>query len=179
MGLHETAFIPIIYAQGSDEQAKYWGPLAEKHQIIGCYAQTELGHGSNLSQLETTATLDRDTDQWIIHSTTFTASKWWIGGLGAICTHALIQARLIIDGKDYGAHGFIVPIRSLKDHRPFPGVKVGDIGPKSYGGFAKIDNGCKFTALFLRSYGTAYPSFITNKVLTVPHSFLTNNSCEV
>ncbi|KAG0290606.1 hypothetical protein BGZ96_005947 [Linnemannia gamsii] len=141
IGLHETAFIPIIYAQGSDEQAKYWGPLADKHQIIGCYAQTELGHGSNLSELETTATLNRDTDQWVIHSTTFTASKWWIGGLGVICTHALIQARLIIDGKDYGAHGFIVPIRSLKDHRPFPGVKVGDIGPKSYGGFAKIDNG--------------------------------------
>jgi acyl-CoA oxidase len=46
VSLHETAFIPIIYAQGTDEQAKYWGPLAEKHQIIGCYAQTELGHGS-------------------------------------------------------------------------------------------------------------------------------------
>ncbi|KAG0046377.1 acyl-coenzyme A oxidase [Gryganskiella cystojenkinii] len=139
--LHETAFIPIIHAQGTEEQASYWGPLAEKHQIIGCYAQTELGHGSNLSQLETIATLDRDMDQWIIHSTTFTASKWWIGGLGAIATHALIQARLIIDGKDYGAHGFIVPIRSLEDHRPFPGVTVGDIGPKSYGGFSKIDNG--------------------------------------
>lgn len=96
-----------------------------------------------MSQLETTATLNKDTDEWIIHSTTFTASKWWIGGLGAVCTHALIQARLIIDGKDYGAHGFIVPIRSLKDHRPFPGVKVGDIGPKAYGGFSKIDNGCK------------------------------------
>ncbi|KAG0352415.1 acyl-coenzyme A oxidase [Gamsiella multidivaricata] len=141
IGLHETAFVPIIYAQGTDEQAKYWGPLAEKHQIIGCYAQTELGHGSNLSQLETTATLNKDADQWIIHSTSFTASKWWIGGLGAIATHALIQARLIIDGKDYGAHGFIVPLRSLKDHRPFPGVKVGDIGPKAYGGFSKIDNG--------------------------------------
>ncbi|KAF9362238.1 acyl-coenzyme A oxidase [Mortierella sp. NVP85] len=141
VSLHESAFIPIIYAQGTDEQAKYWGPLAEKHQIIGCYAQTELGHGSNLSQLETTATLNKNTDEWIIHSTTFTASKWWIGGLGAVATHALIQARLIIDGKDYGAHGFIVPIRSLKDHRPFPGVKVGDIGPKAYGGFSKIDNG--------------------------------------
>ncbi|KAI1317861.1 acyl-coenzyme A oxidase [Mortierella claussenii] len=141
ISLHETAFIPIIYAQGTDEQAKYWGPLAEKHQIIGCYAQTEIGHGSNLSQLETTATLNRDTDEWIIHSTSFTATKWWIGGLGVACTHALIQARLIIDDKDYGAHGFIVPIRSLKDHRPFSGVKVGDIGPKAYGGFSKIDNG--------------------------------------
>ncbi|KAF9583301.1 hypothetical protein BGW38_009793 [Lunasporangiospora selenospora] len=139
--LHETAFIPIIYAQGSDEQAKFWGPLCEKHQIIGCYAQTELGHGSNLSELETTATLDRDMDQWVLHSESFSASKWWIGGLGAVATHALIQARLIIDGKDHGAHGFIVPIRSLKDHRPFTGVTVGDIGPKAYGGFSKIDNG--------------------------------------
>ncbi|KAF9427610.1 acyl-coenzyme A oxidase [Entomortierella beljakovae] len=141
ISLHETAFLPIIYAQGTDEQAKYWAPLSENHQIIGCYAQTELGHGSNLSQLETTATLDRDRDQWIIHSTSFTASKWWIGGLGCIATHALIQARIIIDGKDYGAHGFIVPLRSLEDHRPFPGVKAGDIGPKAYGGFSKIDNG--------------------------------------
>ncbi|KAF9897176.1 hypothetical protein BX616_006058, partial [Lobosporangium transversale] len=95
----------------------------------------------NLSGLETTATFNKDTDEWIIHSTTFTASKWWIGGLGVIATHAFIQARLIIDGKDYGPHGFIVPIRSLKDHRPFPGVKAGDIGPKAYGGFSKIDNG--------------------------------------
>ncbi|KAG0265945.1 hypothetical protein DFQ27_000253 [Actinomortierella ambigua] len=139
--LHESAFIPIIYAQGTDEQAAYWGPLAEKHQILGCYAQTELGHGSNLSNLETTATFDRATDEWVIHSTTFEASKWWIGGLGTAATHALIQAHLIIDGKNYGAHGFIVPLRSLKDHKPFPGVKVGDIGPKAYGGFAKIDNG--------------------------------------
>jgi hypothetical protein len=105
----------------------------------------------NLSQLETTATLNKNTDEWIIHSTTFTASKWWIGGLGAVATHALIQARIIIDGKDYGAHGFIVPIRSLKDHRPFPGVKVGDIGPKAYGGFSKIDNGCKWS-----SHGLGY-----------------------
>lgn len=177
--MHETAFIPIIYAQGSDEQAKYWGPLADKHQIIGCYAQTELGHGSNLSELETTATLNRDTDQWVIHSTTFTASKWWIGGLGVICTHALIQARLIIDGKDYGAHGFIVPIRSLKDHRPFPGVKVGDIGPKSYGGFAKIDNGCKVLCPFISLVCVFLRSFMTNRILTVRYVFLTNDSCEV
>jgi hypothetical protein len=32
------------------------------------YAQTELGHGSNLAGLETTATLDKSTDEWVIHS---------------------------------------------------------------------------------------------------------------
>lgn len=73
--------------------------------------------------------------------------------MGVIATHALIQARLIIDNKDYGAHGFIVPIRSLEDHKPLPGVHVGDIGPKAYGGFAKIDNGCKLVFL-LRTWSS-------------------------
>lgn len=137
------AFIPVINSQGTDEQIEKWIPPAEKFQIIGCYAQTELGHGSNLSQLETTATFIRDTDEWEINSTSFTAAKWWIGGLGAICTHAVVQARLFIDCKDYGAHVFVVPIRSLEDHKSFPGIEVGDIGPKAYGGFNKMENGCK------------------------------------
>ncbi|KAG0037234.1 acyl-coenzyme A oxidase [Podila clonocystis] len=139
--LHNGAFIPVINSQGTEEQIEKWIPLAEKFQILGCYAQTELGHGSNLSQLETTATFVKETDEWEINSTSFTASKWWIGGLGALSTHAVVQARLFIDGKDYGAHVFVIPLRSLEDHRPFPGVEIGDIGPKAYNGFNKMDNG--------------------------------------
>ncbi|KAF9583785.1 acyl-coenzyme A oxidase [Lunasporangiospora selenospora] len=139
--LHNGAFIPVVNSQGSDEQIEKWIPLAEKYQIIGCYAQTELGHGSNLSRLETTATFIRDTDEWEINSTSFTAAKWWIGGLGAMCTHAVVQARLFIDGQDYGAHVFVVPLRSLEDHKTFPGIEIGDIGPKAYNGFNKMDNG--------------------------------------
>ncbi|KAF9306531.1 acyl-coenzyme A oxidase [Mortierella antarctica] len=139
--LHNGAFIPVINSQGTEEQIEKWIPLAEKFQILGCYAQTELGHGSNLSQLETTATFVKETDEWEINSTSFTASKWWIGGLGALSTHAVVQARLFIDGKDYGAHVFVIPLRSLEDHKPFPGVEIGDIGPKAYNGFNKMDNG--------------------------------------
>ncbi|KAF9180972.1 acyl-coenzyme A oxidase [Haplosporangium sp. Z 767] len=139
--LHNGAFIPVINSQGTDEQIEKWIPLAENYQIIGCYAQTELGHGSNLSRLETTATFVKETDEWEINSTSFTAAKWWIGGLGAMCTHAVVQAKLIIDGTDHGAHVFVVPIRSLDDHKPFPGIQVGDIGPKAYGGFNKMENG--------------------------------------
>ncbi|KAF9432516.1 acyl-coenzyme A oxidase [Entomortierella beljakovae] len=139
--LHNGAFIPVINSQGTDEQIEKWIEPAQKFQIIGCYAQTELGHGSNLSRLETTATFIKETDEWEINSTSFTASKWWIGGLGVLCTHAVVQARLFIDGHDHGAHVFVVPIRSLEDHKPFPGVEVGDIGPKAYNGFNKMDNG--------------------------------------
>nr|CAD1820666.1 unnamed protein product [Ananas comosus var. bracteatus] len=72
-------FVPAIKGQGTDEQQQKWIPLVYKLQIIGCYAQTELGHGSNVQGLETTATFDPKTDEFVIHSPTLTSSK--VGGL--------------------------------------------------------------------------------------------------
>ncbi|KAG5541598.1 hypothetical protein RHGRI_021433 [Rhododendron griersonianum] len=74
--LHWGMFIPAIKGQGTEEQQQKWLPLAYKMQIIGCYAQTELGHGSNVQGLETTATFDSQTDEFIIHSPTLTSSKY-------------------------------------------------------------------------------------------------------
>ncbi|XAR70483.1 Acyl-CoA oxidase [Bertholletia excelsa] len=140
--LHWGMFIPAIKGQGTEEQQQKWLPLAYKMQIIGCYAQTELGHGSNVQGLETTATFDPQTDEFIIHSPTLTSSKWWPGGLGKVSTHAVVYARLIISGRDYGVHGFIVQLRSLEDHLPLPGIIVGDIGTKfGNGAYNSMDNG--------------------------------------
>lgn len=44
-------------------------------RVIGCYSMTELGHSSHLPGLETTATLDIDRDEFIIHSPTVTSTK--------------------------------------------------------------------------------------------------------
>ncbi|XP_043716446.1 peroxisomal acyl-coenzyme A oxidase 1-like [Telopea speciosissima] len=140
--LHWGMFVPAIKGQGTEEQQKKWLPLAYKMQIIGCYAQTELGHGSNVQGLETTATFDPKTDEFILHSPTLTSSKWWPGGLGKVSTHTVAYARLIIDGQDYGVNGFIVQLRSLDDHSPLPGITIGDIGTKfGNGGYNSMDNG--------------------------------------
>ncbi|KAM7491188.1 hypothetical protein LguiA_034109 [Lonicera macranthoides] len=140
--LHWGMFVPAIEGQGTDEQKEKWLPLAYKMQIIGCYAQTELGHGSNVQGLETTATFDPQTDEFVLHSPTLTSSKWWPGGLGKISTHAVVYARLIIDGQDHGINGFIVQLRSLEDHLPLPGITVGDIGMKfGNGAYNTMDNG--------------------------------------
>ncbi|WCJ25854.1 Peroxisomal acyl-coenzyme A oxidase 1 [Euphorbia peplus] len=140
--LHWGMFIPAIKGQGTEEQQKKWLPLAQKMQIIGCYAQTELGHGSNVQGLETTATFDQETDEFVIHSPTLTSSKWWPGGLGKVSTHAVVYARLMIGGKQRGVHGFIVQLRSLDDHMPLPGITVGDIGMKfGNGAYNTMDNG--------------------------------------
>lgn len=124
----------------SDEQLAKWLPLAKNYSILGCYAQTELGHGSNLRKLETTAHYIPETDEIELHSPTLTSMKWWPGALGRTSNFAAVYARLILPGgQDLGAHPILVQIRSLKDHSPMPGCEIGDIGPKI--GFNSIDNG--------------------------------------
>lgn len=140
--LHWGMFIPAIEGQGTEEQKQKWLPLAQKMQIIGCYAQTELGHGSNVQGLETTATFDPQTDEFVLHSPTLTSSKWWPGGLGKVSTHAVVYARLIVGGQFQGVHGFLVQLRSLEDHSPLHGITVGDIGLKfGNGAYNTMDNG--------------------------------------
>ena len=83
-------------------------PLCRDAKILGTYAQTELGHGSDVAHLETTATYDISTDEFVMHTPTETATKWWPGDMGLFCTHAAIYANLIIDGKKYGVMPFMV-----------------------------------------------------------------------
>jgi acyl-CoA oxidase len=89
--------------------------------------------------LETTATLDKTTDEFVIHSPTKTSTKFWPGDLGRYTTHACVFARLIIDGKDYGVHSFVVQLRDLDTFKHVKGVNTGDIGPKF--GYVTKDNG--------------------------------------
>ena len=43
------------------------------------------------------------------------------GAVSHMATHAIVLAQLIIGEQNHGIHPFIVQIRSLDDHRPFPG----------------------------------------------------------
>ena len=139
LGLQTIMFIPSIIGQGTEEQKKKWLPLARKYKIIGCYAQTEIGHGTYVRGLETTATYDSETQEFVIHSPTLTSIKWWPGSMGVNATHGIVAARLITKGVDRGIHNFMVQLRSLEDHRAMRGIIVGDIGPKF--GYEEADNG--------------------------------------
>lgn len=138
-GLHASMFLVTLREQGTPEQHRLFLDRAEKYQIIGCYAQTELGHGSNVRGLETTATWNQDDRTFTLHSPHLSSSKWWIGSLGKTANHAVVMAQLIINGKGYGPHPFVVQIRDLKTHEPLENVHVGDIGPKF--GYNTMDNG--------------------------------------
>ncbi|EGZ19796.1 hypothetical protein PHYSODRAFT_488354 [Phytophthora sojae] len=141
--VHRSMFVPTLENQGDDAQRAKWLPLAKSYKILGAYAQTELGHGSNVQGIETVATYDKATQEFVIDSPTLTSRKWWPGGLGKTANHAIVHARLFLDGEDVGVQAFLVQLRSLEDHQPLPGIEVGDIGPKV--GFQPIDNGyCAF-----------------------------------
>ncbi|OJJ55459.1 hypothetical protein ASPSYDRAFT_158588 [Aspergillus sydowii CBS 593.65] len=142
--LHPLMFATSIREQGSEEQIKEWMPRAESWKIIGCYAQTELGHGSNVRGIETYARWNPGTKDFTIHSPTLTAAKWWNGSLGRTANHAIIVAQLLLPDangklKSYGPHQFISQIRDMKTNKPLDGVVIGDIGTKF--GYAGMDNG--------------------------------------
>jgi acyl-CoA oxidase len=144
--LHWVMFLPNIVSLCDDEQQAEWLPLCRDWKMIGCYAQTEIGHGSNVRALETTATFfpehlgGKPGGSWIINSPTLTSSKAWPGTLGRTANHAMVIARLIDgDGVDRGMHNFLVPLRSMQDHKLLPGVVTGDLGPKI--GYNNMDNG--------------------------------------
>uniref|UniRef100_UPI00398E9DBA peroxisomal acyl-coenzyme A oxidase 1 isoform X2 n=1 Tax=Pristiophorus japonicus TaxID=55135 RepID=UPI00398E9DBA len=139
LGLHTAMFIPTLENQCTPEQKEKWLRLSYTQQIIGTYAQTELGHGSFIRGLETTATYDPSTQEFVLNSPTVTSIKWWPGGLGKTSNHAIVLAQLYTQGQCRGLHAFIVPIRKMGTHEPLPGVVVGDIGPKF--GYDEVDNG--------------------------------------
>lgn len=78
--------------------------------------------------IEITTRLNPSSDEFIIGSPTLLSTKYWPGALGRSCSHAIVLARLIIEGEDYGVHSLIMQLRSLDDYSPLLGIELGDIG---------------------------------------------------
>nr|AON96598.1 acyl-coenzyme A oxidase 3 peroxisomal [Bicyclus anynana] len=126
--------------RGSGRPHQYhFAEAVEEGKIGGCFALTEVAHGSNAKGMRTTATYNPEKKQFVMHSADFEAAKFWVGCLGKCATHAIVYAMLVSKGTNHGLHSFIVPIRDPKTLKPFPGVIVGDIGEKI--GLNGIDNG--------------------------------------
>src|SRR6516164_6235665 len=111
-------------------------------ELCGCFAMTETGHGSDVQSLETTATYDAETQEFVIDSPTPTSRKDYIGGAAETARIAAVFAQLFTteDGKpvNHGVHCVLVPIRDA-DGNDLPGVTTSDCEHK--GGLPGVDNG--------------------------------------
>jgi acyl-CoA oxidase len=107
-------------------------------RLLGCFAMTETGHGSNVQAIGTTATYDAETREFVITTPDDTSRKDYIGNAARHGRMAAVFAQLVVGGEEHGVHCLLVPIRDEAGN-PMPGVRIGDCGHKM--GLNGVDNG--------------------------------------
>ncbi|WP_462417003.1 acyl-CoA dehydrogenase family protein [Kytococcus sp. Marseille-QA3725] len=151
VGVQFGLFGGAIANLGSEDQHATWLPDVAAGTLLGSFAMTEVGHGSDVQSLETTATHDRATDELVVHSPTRAATKTYIGNAARDAQLAVVFAQLVTPDDDSlpagiesddptrrGIHAVVVPVRDGSGGAA-PGVTIGDNGHK--GGLAGVDNG--------------------------------------
>jgi len=107
-------------------------------ELLGCFAMTETGHGSNVQALGTVARYDAQTREFVIRTPDDSARKDYIGNAAAHAQLAVVFAQLEIGDASEGVHAFVVPLRDDRGE-PLPGVRIEDDGRKI--GLNGVDNG--------------------------------------
>ncbi|MCH1866152.1 acyl-CoA dehydrogenase [Nocardioides sp. CFH 31398] len=126
----------ILHLGTKHHHDAYLRPLISG-ELLGCFAMSESGHGSNVQALRTHATYDADTDEFVVTTDGDLGRKDYIGNAAAHGELAVVFAQLHVAGKNEGVHALVVPIR--QDGEPAPGVRIEDCGHKM--GLNGVDNG--------------------------------------
>ena len=106
-------------------------------QDIGCFGLTELGYGNNAVEMETTATYDPATQEFVVHTPHPLAQKYWITNGAVHAKHVVVMAQMFVEGKNEGIHALLVRMRD-NDMKTMPGVTIEDMGYKM--GLNGVDN---------------------------------------
>jgi len=104
---------------------------------IGCFGLTELGYGNNAVEMETTATYDNETKEFIVNTPHPLAQKYWITNGAVHAKHVVVMAQLLVNGKNEGIHAVLVRMRD-DNLNTIPGVTIEDMGYKM--GLNGVDN---------------------------------------
>jgi len=137
-GVQWGLFGSAIHQLGTTKHHDQWLPGVIDVSIPGAFAMTEIGHGSDVAAIGTTATYDPSTEEFVIHTPFRAATKEFLGNAALHGKAATVFAQLITGGVNYGVHCFYVPIRD-DEGGMLDGVTSEDDGVK--GGLNGIDNG--------------------------------------
>ncbi|MGJ9401970.1 acyl-CoA dehydrogenase family protein [Arthrobacter sp. KK5.5] len=136
-GVQWGLFGSAVVHLGTEEHQDRWLPGIMSMDIPGAFAMTEIGHGSDVASIATTATYDETAGEFVIHTPFRAAWKDYLGNAALHGRAAVVFAQLISCGVNRGVHAFYVPIRD--DDGFLPGIGGEDDGLK--GGLNGIDNG--------------------------------------
>ena len=137
-GVQHGLFGGAIAGLGNASHHERFLDDALKLRVLGCFAMTEWGHGSDVASLETTISYDPADDSFVVHSPRDSSAKTYIGNAAVHGRMAAVFGQLVVDGEQHGVHCVLVPIRDA-DGSVQPGVTIGDNGHK--GGLLGVDNG--------------------------------------
>jgi acyl-CoA oxidase len=138
VGVQFGLFGGAILQLGSEHHHDAYLEDLVKGDLMGCFAMTETGHGSNVQALGTVATYDVETQEFVITTPDDYSRKDYIGNAATHAHAAVVFAQLEIDGTGHGVHAFVVPIRDQKGVL-LDGVRAEDDGAKI--GLNGVDNG--------------------------------------
>ncbi|MEM9070148.1 MAG: acyl-CoA dehydrogenase [Myxococcota bacterium] len=137
-GVQFGLFGGSILALGSKRHHDEYLRAVGKLELPGGFAMTELGHGSNVRQLETIAKYDPERQLFVLHSPSASARKEWIGNAALHGRTMTVFAQLETQDVVHGVHAFVVPVRDDAGAL-LPGVSIQDCGHKM--GLNGVDNG--------------------------------------
>lgn len=137
-GVQFGLFGGSIQQLGTKRHHEDYLPEVGAATLPGCFAMSELGHGSNVRELLTTATYEPETDEFIVHTPSDFARKEWIGNAARHGRLASVFAQLVIGEQSYGVHAFLVPLRD-ESGEVLPNIRIEDCGAKM--GLNGVDNG--------------------------------------
>lgn len=121
----------------SDHHERYLADVMSL-RLMGCFAMTETGHGSDVQSIGTTATYDAAAEEFVIHTPDEQSTKNYIGNAACDGQAAVVFAQLHVGDDSHGVHALVVPIRDGAGN-PMSGVTIGDDGLKA--GLNGVDNG--------------------------------------
>jgi acyl-CoA oxidase len=138
IGVQVGLFGGAILHLGTERHHERYLQAAGSLELPGCFAMTETGHGSNVQSVQTTATYDPGTQEFVVHTPSDDARKDYIGNAAVHGRMAAVFAQLVVGGESRGVHCLLVPIRD-EHGRVCDGVRIEDCGPKL--GLNGVDNG--------------------------------------